>query len=76
MTLPGFTAEASLRRTDLQYRADRVSRTPPDNDQVTPQFGPRLLGCDRGTFVSPNGSWREVNCCYGLGGLSFCYYLN
>lgn len=75
MNRPGFTAEASLFRTDMQYRADEIPTAPTDNPRVIPQFGPRILDCARGTLVHPNGTSNEVNCCWGIG-ISFCHFVN
>ncbi len=63
MNLPGFTAEASLHRTDLQYKAVGLP-TPTDNLQVIPQ-----ISCYSGTIVPlDGGAVKRITCCEGFGG--------
>ena len=72
MNLPGFTAEASLRRADVHRRAAKVSSEPRDAQKVVPQFGPRLICQQEGTLVSPGGRVQRFICCSGLG--EFCFF--
>jgi hypothetical protein len=70
MTLPGFTAEASLRRADAQHRMSGIPTEITDNRQVIPQLGCRRMG----TLVSlDDGSVEAYICCYGPWFGQYCY---
>lgn len=71
MNLPGFTAEASLRRADTRPARVGVLTATADKGLVVPQ-----LGCRReGTLVSINdGSVSGFYCCYGPWGYGrYCF---
>ena len=71
MNLPGFTAEASLRRADVRRARAEALIAKTDGGRVVPQ-----LGCSReGTLVSMvDGSVQGYYCCTGPFGYGrFCF---
>jgi hypothetical protein len=71
MNLPGFTAEAALRRADARQARAGVLNATADKGRVVPQFG-----CSReGTMVSlRDGSVSGFYCCTGpFGWGRYCF---
>jgi len=67
MNLPGFTAEASLGKTPLQYRP-RLSRNALNGMKIVAQMSAGGLGDTGGPFSGSCGCWPGVCCCI------LCYF--
>ena len=75
MNLPGFTAEASLRRVGTRHRAAGVPMATAGDGKIVPQIPIPRISCQReGTLVSLSGGGTEDYICCEAYGVRGCFW--